>query len=159
MGIAQHWAGLLGDANRASAEAEAQPAIKHVTRRQRYVQAMVQRLGDHQLAEALRAGRISRAAFEAGARPLFPEISKRDISKFAAAILQVSQAATLAVNGGWIGEETAAGLFAHAVKEMGFEFDPAAERERVQEGERGDAQAQAGAHLDNVRLLRRASGA
>ncbi len=133
MGVPKSWMGQLEDVNRATGEAEAQPGIKHMTRRQRSVRHMLHGMTEFQLQEAHRAGRISKESLDAGAMPVLPEMSTKDLPKLAAALRDVTQSASMALNLEIASKKTATELFAHMASTFGLDIDPAEEIERVEE--------------------------
>jgi len=133
--VPEHWYGGGGNVNRASASEMGEPTFKIFSMRQRFLKHMLESIGFYVLRQAaLAKGREPDPeddAFEVLA--VFPELTARDTSKYAAALQQVVVAASLAVDKGFITRETALGIINAVAGRLGVEIDVEAELVAAQE--------------------------
>lgn len=129
--IPEHWFGGGGDVNRATGESMGEPTFKAFSMRQRLVKHILESIGRYVIRQAIMAKGAEpdwddeRLGIEA----VFPEMTARDTTKYAAALAQVVAAVNMAVDAGRITEETGVALIATVAGRLGVEIDPAAELE------------------------------
>lgn len=133
--IPEHWYGGGGDVNRATGDSMGEPTFKVLSMRQAIWKHILVELGTFQI--RMRA----RALF--GAEPVgdewddfrpvavFPEMTARDTSKYAAALQQVVAAGTIAIERGVLSEETVVTIVASVAGQLGIEIDPKEELEKA----------------------------
>lgn len=124
--IPEHWFGGGGDVNRAVGAEMAEPTMKCMSMRQRTVKAMLETLGRYVLWQRARLDgerEIDWSAPEWQVEAVFPEMSPRDTTKYAAALAQVVTAAGMAVADGRLTELTAVRLVAAVAGRLGVEID------------------------------------
>src|SRR5690606_31347545 len=130
--IPEHWFGGGGDVNRATGDSMGEPTFKAFSMRQRFLKHMLESVGRYVIRQKLIAETgepdwwDARLACEA----VFPEMTARDTTKYAAALTQVVQAVSMAINAGLMGEETGVALVAAVAGRLGGASDPALERRR-----------------------------
>ncbi|MFZ5530303.1 MAG: hypothetical protein ACOY4U_04535 [Pseudomonadota bacterium] len=128
--IPEHWFGGGGDVNRAAASEMGEPTFKMFSMRQKTLKHMLESIGFYVLRQAALADDkpepdAGDEAFEVEA--VFPELTARDTSKYAAALQQVVVATALAVEKGLITEATALKIIAAIAGRLGVEIDAEAE--------------------------------
>ena len=136
MGIPNHWYGSGDDANRATASVMSEPTRKNLRRQQKQWEYLLADVIEYVLHSAQVAGNLAGVKLEE--RPFevrIPDISGPDIAKTGAAMVQITNAVTVAQENGWISHDTAMELFAAIAAETGLEIDPAKERNKVKEDE------------------------
>lgn len=140
--IPEHFYGLGGEVNLATAKAMDLPTVKRMTRRQNAVKEMMLGLGRFAVHQAVRTGALSMDAAEASATlaASLPELSMKDTSAIATALTQLSVSLSQAAGEGWIKRETAAKLFALVASQLGHQVD--ADQEVTAAGEPTDRQTQ-----------------
>lgn len=134
--IPEHWFGGGGDVNRATASEMGEPTFKVFSQRQRYIGYALSMVGTFQIRMRLKA--LYGATLEQSNHPedyevraVFPELTARDTSKYATALLQVVSATTVAVERGLLSEETAIEMIALLATQLGVEVDAAEEMARA----------------------------
>ncbi len=133
--IPEHWFGGGGDVNRATGESMGEPTFKAFSMRQRYLKHVLESIGRYVIRQRLIAERGEpewddpRLTVEA----VFPEMTARDTTKYAAALAQVVSAVALAIDAGLMTAETGVALVAAVAGRLGVEMDPAAELAAAQQ--------------------------
>lgn len=130
--IPEHWYGGGGDVNRSTGESMAEPTLKVLSMRQQVIKNMLETIGVYVLRQALLArGKgepdLEDAAYQVEA--VFPEMTARDISKYAAALQQVVVGVALALDKGLITRTTAVRIINAVAARLGVEIDADAELE------------------------------
>lgn len=134
--IPEHWFGGGGDVNRATGDSMGEPTFKAFSMRQRFLKHMLESVGRYVIRQKLIAEGgepdwwDERLACEA----VFPEMTARDTTKYAAALAHVVQAVSTAINAELMGEETGVALVAAVAGRLGVEIDPAEELRQAREG-------------------------
>lgn len=138
--IPEHWYGGGGDVNRAVGAEMGEPTFKTFSMRQREVKHILETIGLFVLR--------MKAFKETGKEPdmtdkdvrdlyaveaVFPEMTARDTSKYAAALQQAVVAASLAINDKLITRETALKIINSIAGRLGVEIDADAELKAVDE--------------------------
>lgn len=124
--IPEHWFGGGGDVNRAVGAEMGEPTFKRFSMRQAILKYMVKSMGIYVLRQASLVAsnkepdlRDKKFKVEA----IFPEMTAKDTSKYAAALQQVVVGASIAVEKGLITEETAIKLINAIAGRLGVEID------------------------------------
>jgi hypothetical protein len=134
--LPEHWFGGGGDVNRAAASEMGEPTFKVFSLRQWRWTHFLKTIGRYVLRKRLLA--------DGGAEPeaddprlevgvVFPELAVRDTTKWAAALQQVAATLAIAVDRGFLTDETAVKMLAVVAGRLGVEIDPADELERARE--------------------------
>lgn len=129
--LPEHYFAEGGNVNRATAGEMAEPTFKVFTQRQKFWKEVLEDVARH----VLRQRRIALGYDPevVGVDPAwtpraeFPELTSRDLSRYAAALPQAVAAALQAVDGGLVTEETAVRMIAAVASRLGVEIDPVAE--------------------------------
>jgi hypothetical protein len=124
--IPEHWFGGGGDVNLATASSMGEPTYKVFSQRQRLLKAILEDIARFVLSQRLAAIGLSALGAEEAWQPVavFPELTARDVSKYASALQQVTVSVSQAVNSGVMSEETAVRLIALVGGLLGLEIDP-----------------------------------
>lgn len=130
--IPEHWYGGGGDVNRSTGESMAEPTLKMLAMRQQVVKNILETIGVYVLRQALLVrGKgepdLEDAAYQVEA--VFPEMTARDISKYAAALQQVVVGVALALEKKLITRTTAVRIINAVAARLGVEIDADAELE------------------------------
>ncbi|TVU83783.1 hypothetical protein FQP85_08385 [Pseudoalteromonas neustonica] len=130
------WFADGGDVNRANGEAMAEPTFKILAMRQRYIIYMLHEIATFVIRQYYKAtlGQEPDRTIEADvfkSKVVMPEMTAKDISRYAAALQQVVVAVNLAITQGIITEETGLSVIASIADRLGVEIDPATELENV----------------------------
>lgn len=132
----EHWFGGAADVNRATSESMSEPTFKALSSRQRELKYMLETVGLYVLRQyTLHSGGSEpefndpRFAVEA----IFPELSRRDITSYAAAMQQIVAATAIAVDRGFLTDRTAIQLIGSIAAQLGIEIDVENELEAAQE--------------------------
>lgn len=128
--IPEHWFGGGGDVNRATGDSMGEPTFKVFSMRQRVVKHILECLGTYQLRQALKASTEGEPDWDderLACEAVFPEMTARDTSKYAAALGQVAVACAGAIEAGLMTDETAVQLIAAIAGRLGVEIDAADE--------------------------------
>jgi hypothetical protein len=149
--IPEHWFGGGGDVNRAAAAEMGDPTYKILTARQTVLKHMLETLGRYVLMKHPDA-RPDWGAPAWQVTASFPELVSKDVTKFAAAMREVTAAALMLVDRGLLTEERALQLVADIAARFGQEIDAADElkkareerKQREADDEAGDAFTQPG---------------
>mgnify|MGYP001492516936 CR=1 FL=1 len=120
----EHWFGGGGDVNRATAAEMGTPVFKALSMRQKMVKYILEDLFSAAIRKA-RQSRYSRITDEQAKQysVITPEITSKDVSKFAAAIQQIAGALVTAETNGWIDRDTAQNVFGTAMGFIGVDID------------------------------------
>jgi hypothetical protein len=134
--IPEHWFGGGGDVNRTTGESMGEPTFKAFSMRQRFVKHMLESVGRYVIRQKLIAevGEPDWWDERLACDAVFPEMTARDTTKYAAALAQVVQAVSMAINAGLMGEETGVALVAAVAGRLGVEIDPGEELRQAREG-------------------------
>jgi len=131
--VPEHWFGGGGDVNLATASSMGEPTYKIFSQRQRLIKAMLEAIGTYVIRSRLRAygllAMISERGFETTAT--FPELTARDIARYATAFQQVVVSVTQALTAGVMSEATAVEMLTMMAALMGLEVDPVAELQQA----------------------------
>lgn len=133
-GLPEHWFGGGGDVNRATAGEMSEPATKMLAKRQRTLKAMLEEIGAFVIWR-YRDPTGRSAPDPADPDPdltpkaIFPELTAKDTSKYAAALGQVVSACVVMVDNGLLTEETALRIIDSVAARLGVEIDVEAELE------------------------------
>lgn len=127
--VPEHWFGGGGDVNRSTGDSMSEPTMKMLTMRQRQVKHMLESIGRFVLTVKARANNTKPdcAKPEWKVTCNMPELTAKDTSKYAQALQQVVVAVGLAVDRGFLTEETAVKMIASIANMMGVEVDAKAE--------------------------------
>jgi hypothetical protein len=134
--IPEHWFGGGGDVNRATGDSMGEPTFKAFSMRQRFLKHMLESVGRYVIRQKLIAETgepdwwDARLACEA----VFPEMTARDTTKYAAALTQVVTAVNMAIDAGRMSEETGVAMIAAVAGRLGVEIDPEAELVAARKG-------------------------
>lgn len=137
--IPETWTGVGEFANRSSAENLGDPAIKRLSRRQKYVIAIIKEILDFVVDQAILAKRIKpptnieKRQEYLSYKILVPEMNAKDTSRIAAAFAQIITGLREARNEGWITDITATQTIANLITGFGVSID--AEKEAQEAGE------------------------
>ncbi|MGO1078330.1 hypothetical protein [Inquilinus sp. CA228] len=130
-GVPEHWFGGGGDVNRATAGEMGEPAAKLLSMRQKTIGGILRELGTYQVRQRVKAitGGEAKDMDPEGyeVTVVWPEMTSKDTSKYAAALAQVVAAAAMAVERGLVSEQTAVELIAAIAGRLGVDIDAAAE--------------------------------
>ncbi|TAN60745.1 hypothetical protein EPN18_07970 [bacterium] len=139
----EHWFGGGGNVNMATAVEMGTPAYKALSSKQRYVKFILESILHYVVESARKARYLTVTDEEARAVSIItPELTTKDVAKYAAAIQQVTAALATAELQGWIDKDTARKIFALAIGHLGAEIDSTEVKKAV------DAEAVAKAHVD-----------
>lgn len=121
----EHWFGGGGDVNRSAASEMGEPTFKIYSCRQQFLKLALEEIGRFVLWQAARAkGQVpdwSGDTWQVTA--VFPELVNRDVTKFAAAMVQLVQAVTKMIDAGLLTEVTALKIVADVAQRFGQDFD------------------------------------
>lgn len=136
--IPEHWFGGGGDVNRATGESMGEPTLKVFTMRQRAVKHLLQTMGRYVIRQHLlaREGEPAIDDPRLSVSAVFPEMTARDTTKYAAALVQVVTAVNMAIEAGRLSEETGLLLIAAVAAQLGVDIDPAVELKNARTGAR-----------------------
>lgn len=129
----EHWFGGGGDVNRAAASEMGEPTFKIYSGRQNFLKLMLEEVGRFVLWKSARGGeRPDWAEDKWQVTAVFPELVNRDITKFAAAMVQVVQAVIQMIDAGLLTQETGLKLMADVAQRFGQDFDAKTELDAAQ---------------------------
>lgn len=134
--IPEHWFGGGGDVNRAVGAEMGEPTFKIFTMRQTMVRYMLTMMGIYvlrqkKLAETKTEPELDDPLLEFDV--IFPEMTSKDISKYAAAIQQVVVACAMAIEKNLMSDATAVKIISSIAGRLGVEFDAETELKDVQD--------------------------
>lgn len=124
--LPEHYYGLGGEVNLATAKEMGLPTMKRMSRRQKQVRYMIRDLCRFAVHQAIIAGALPREV-DQKLQVTLPEISMRDTTAISAALTSLAVALTQAETQGWLRKETAGKLFALLAGQLGMEIDAAEE--------------------------------
>jgi len=128
-----NWFGGTDDVNRAGGESMAEPTFKVLSMRQRFVKHMLESIGRYVVLKASGGEQeIDWADPKWAVEAVFPELTVRDTTKYAAALQQVVVAVALAIEKGLMTEATALKIIIAIAGRLGVEFDAEAELKAAQ---------------------------
>lgn len=129
--IPEHWFGGGGDVNRATGDSMGEPTFKAFSMRQRFIKHMLESVGRYVIRQKLiaEAGEPDWWDERLACEAVFPEMTARDTTKYAAALAQVVAAVNMAIEAGRMSEQTGVALVASVAGRLGVEIDPEAELE------------------------------
>jgi hypothetical protein len=131
-GYPEHWYGGGGDVNRATAVEMGTPTFKTLSSKQRYFKYWIESILDHQIDRGLRSGFLKVPEEKAyDYEVVVPELSVRDVGKYATVMTQVSTSLALAQDRRWIARETARKIFGVIVSYLGVEIELEGMEEKV----------------------------
>jgi Phage portal protein, SPP1 Gp6-like len=123
----EHWFGGGGDVNRATGDSMSEPTEKMFTMRQNNWKVFLKEMAIFCLRmRAIKRDNKSDPEFDDviyQTEVVFPELSAKDTTKYAAALQQVTVAAQLAINAGLITKETGLQWILSISGRLGVEFD------------------------------------
>ena len=127
--IPSHWYGGGGDVNRSTGESMGEPTFKVFSMRQREVKHMLETVGTYVLRQHLahqsgEPAEIDWADQRTVVSAVFPEMTARDTTKYAAALQQVVVAVQLAITAKLMTAATGIALIATVAAQLGLEIDP-----------------------------------
>ena len=133
--IPEHWFGGGGDVNRATGESMGEPTFKSFSMRQRYLKHILESLGRYVIRQKLIAesGEPDWWDERLECEAVFPEMTARDTTKYAAALAQVASAVALAIEAGLMTHETGVAIIASVAGRLGVEIDPDDELAKARE--------------------------
>jgi len=129
--IPEHWFGGGGDVNRSTGDSMGEPTFKAFSMRQRFLKHMLESVGRYVIRQKLiaEAGEPDWWDERLACEAVFPEMTARDTTKYAAALAQVVAAVNMAIEAGRMSDETGVALIASVAGRLGVEIDPEAELE------------------------------
>lgn len=133
--IPEHWFGGGGDVNRAVGAEMGEPTFKDFSMRQKTAKYMLECIGFYVLRQKALAGGGKEPDLEDEAyqvEAVFPEMTARDTSKYAAALQQVVVAVGLALDKQIITKETALKIINTIAGRLGIEIDAEDELAKAQ---------------------------
>ncbi|URX63263.1 hypothetical protein KR767_04120 [Luteibacter anthropi] len=148
----EHWYGGGGDVNRSTGESMAEPTEKMLAMRQSLIGYILADIGRYVVRSVWQVLEEDPSAEQlkilGSVKAAWPEITSKDITKYAAAIVQVTTAAATLIAEGLITRETALRLVQALANRLGVEIDAAQELAAAQK-ELGD---NGGPELGGLRL-------
>lgn len=123
--IPEHWFGGGGDVNRSTGESMSEPTLKILSMRQRVLKHILESVGRYVLRRWAQAHQKTYdPADEAWqVEAVFPELTAKDTSKYAAALQQVVVAVGLSLDKGLITRDTAVRIINSIAGRLGVEID------------------------------------
>lgn len=154
MTIPEHWFGGGGDVNRAVGAEMAEPTMKVFTMRQQLLKTVLVSIGRYVLWSEQDPTRTKEPDWDDDAlrcEAVFAEMTAKDTTKYAAALVQVVQATDMAVGQGRITELMALQLIGLIAQKLGVDVDAEEELKKAQleAKQRGDDQAKRDAFSDD----------
>lgn len=141
--LPEHWYGGAEDVNRSTGESMSEPTEKMLEMRQSYVGAMLTSIGEY----VVRAGwgkldeelTDEQVVILATLQVQWPELTTKDVSKYAGALASTVTAVAAAIAKGLLSRETALRIIAAVAARLGVDIDVAAELEAAEKelAERG----------------------
>jgi len=124
--LPEHWFGGGGDVNRAVGAEMGEPTFKTFSQRQQYIKHMLEAIGLYAIRQAHIAAGVTELEFDdptLEVTAIFPEMTSKDISKYAAALQQVASAVMILVDKGLLTEEKALEIVNAIAGRLGVEMD------------------------------------
>jgi len=120
--------GITEGANRASSENLELPILKALSARQRQVRAIFREIIDYVIDQVALKRPVIKRQIENGRlsrkfKIVMPELSTKDMSRVGSVVAQITASLDMAVERGWIAQETAAQIFASFIAQFGIEYD------------------------------------
>jgi len=132
----EHWYGGGGDVNRATAVEMGTPTFKTLSSKQRYFKYWLESILDYQIAMGLKARYLRMPEERAyDYEVIVPELSVKDVGKYATVIGQVSSSLAVAQDRKWIDRETARKIYGVVINYLGVELDLEGMEEKVKQEE------------------------
>lgn len=125
--VPEHWFGGGGDVNRAAAGEMGEPTFKVYTARQMMLKRMLEEIGRFVLWKSTTTEQPKWGKPEWTVTASFPELVNRDLTKFASALQQVSNAVLQLIEGGLLTQERGLQMVADVAARFGQEIDAKAE--------------------------------
>lgn len=128
--IPEHWFGSGGDVNRATAGEMGEPTFKVMTLKQQGWKHFLEEIGRYVLEQAKERGALKGYDPESEdwtVEAIFPELTARDTTKYAAALQQVAAACVVMMDKGLLSEATAVRILSAIAGRLGVELDVEAE--------------------------------
>jgi hypothetical protein len=132
-GFPEHWFGEGGETNLATAGEMGMPTVKTLKERQKFVKHMLISICGVVVDRAVAHGSLP-VSVNRAVTIRAPGLEVRDTTKLAAALQQITMALSLAMQEGWITKDSAAGVFANMVSQLGREVDAEKELEELAAG-------------------------
>jgi hypothetical protein len=134
--VPEHWFGGGGDVNRAVGAEMGEPTFKVLTQKQRAWKHFLELIARFVLEQA--AQRQGLAGYDPEdddyqVEAVFPELTAKDTTKYAAALQQVVAACVMQIDKGLLTEATAVKIIASVAGRMGVDYDAEAELKAAQE--------------------------
>lgn len=126
-GRPESWFGSGGKQYQTEADQSGQAPVVDLEERQGLLKDIYCELISFAIDQAVIAGVLSPAAAEAGFTVEMPEVSKKDLVKFAGILPQFTTALAIAMGNKLIQRDTAIGLFSFVARHLGYEVDAQAE--------------------------------
>lgn len=126
-GRPESWFGSGGKQYQTEADQSGQAPVVDLEERQGFLKDIYYELVSFAVDQAVIAGALSPAAAEAEFTVQMPEISKKDLAKFAGILPQFTTALAIALSNKLIRRDTAINLFAFLSGHLGYEVDAQAE--------------------------------
>ncbi len=135
-GYPEHWYGGGGDVNRATAVEMGTPTFKMLSSKQRYFKYLIESILDYQIDLGLKKKYLRMPEEKAyDYEVIVPELSVKDVGKYATVIGQVSSSLAIAQDRKWIDIETARKIFGVVINYLGVELDLEGMEEKVAKDE------------------------
>lgn len=128
----EHWFGGAGNVNRAAASEMGEPTFKIMTARQSILKLMLEEIGRYVLWKANKTGAPDWGDEKWVVTANFPELVNRDLTKFSAAMNQVSITVVLLIGEGLLTQERGLKLIADVAQRFGQEIDAVDELAKAQ---------------------------
>jgi hypothetical protein len=130
-GFPEHWFGGGGDVNRATSAEMGTPVFKRITARQKKVKYIFETIGDYQISQALKAGRLKGIKNPYAYSVVIPEMVAKDLSINGAVIQAITFSIVSAIQQRLIDTETARKIFSVPISQLGVEIDLKSMAEKV----------------------------
>jgi hypothetical protein len=122
MGIPPTWVSDPGDTNRSVGVTMAGPVLKSLTHRQRIAKAILTKILQFVIDQAVLAGTLQLPPEDRRFEVLAPSLTPSDMSALTNTMLRLVQAVKLAEDQRWISHETAAKVFLKTLSELGVQI-------------------------------------
>jgi hypothetical protein len=130
--VPEHWFGGAGNVNRAAASEMGEPTFKVFTARQSILKLMLQTIGRYVLWKSSKTGAPDWGDEKWVVTASFPELVNKDLTKFAAAMAQVSTTVVLLIGEGLLTQERGLKLIADVAQRFGQEINAVDELAKAQ---------------------------
>lgn len=130
----EHWFGGGGDVNRATGDSMSEPTFKIYSMRQQAIKYMLESVGRYCIRQNILAEDGNEPEWDdrrLAVEAVFPEMTARDTTKYAAALQQVAAACSLLIDKGLLSVEMAMRVVASVAERLGVKIDPAAELKKA----------------------------